>query len=225
MRVAAVGEPLDGDVHKRAAQDRQFLPSGEPAAVAVDEGVHAVPGLGPDGAVERGVRQDEGLVGFRVRGQRLLPAPGAAPRGGSGEVLRLQAVHRGAAAGGTAVPAVPGDGIGIEHAAGRQPDQDVDRAAEEAVCESGGAVAGVEDEQRRCLPAVPGGTQAAQHVLHLRDRLRCPGRGHGARHVEQGGPCGAQVPDGRGELVFPAGSGLGRALAVAGAVVDVLPAR
>ena len=55
MRVPAVGEPLDGDVHKRAAQDRQVLPSGEPAAVAVDERVHAVPGLGPDGAVERGV--------------------------------------------------------------------------------------------------------------------------------------------------------------------------
>ena len=167
-----------------------------------------MPGLGADGAVERGIRQDEGLAGFRVRGQRLLPAPRAAPGGGSGEVRRLQAVHRGPAAGGTAVPAFPGDGIGIEHAAGGEPDQDVDRPAEEAVGESGGAVAGVEDEQRRGLRPVPGGAQAAQHVLHLRDRLRCPGRGHGARHVDEGGPRGAQVPDGRGELVFPAGRGL-----------------
>ena len=72
---------------------------------------------------------------------------------------------------------------------------------------------------------MPGGAQAAQHVLHLRDRLGCPGRGHGARHVHEGGPCGAQVPDCRGELVFPAGSGPAGALAVAGPVVHVLPAR
>ena len=98
-------------------------------------------------------------------------------------------------------------------------------AAEEAVGESGGAVAGVEDEQRRRLRAVPGGAQAAQHVLHLRDRLGRPGRGRGARHVHEGGPCGAQVPDRRGELVLPAGRGLAGALAVAGAVVHVLPAR
>ena len=168
-----------------------------------------MPGLGADGAVERGVRQGERLVGFGVRGQGLLPAPRPAAGGGSGEVRGLQAVHRGAAAGGTAVLAVPGDGIGIEHAAGGEPDQDVDRAAEEPVGEGGGAVAGVEDEQRRGLRAVPGGAQAAQHVLHLRDRLRCAGRGRGARHVDERGPRGAQVPDRRGELVLPAGRGLG----------------
>jgi hypothetical protein len=134
-------------------------------------------------------------------------------------------VDRGAAARGTAVPAVPGDGIGVEHAVGREPDQDVDRAAEKPVGESGGAVAGVEDEQRRRLRPVPGGAQAPQHVLHLRDRLRCPGRGHGPRHIDDRGPCGAQVPDGRGELVLPAGRGLTGALAVAGAVVHVLMAR
>jgi hypothetical protein len=55
VRVASVGQALDGDVDESAAQDRQFLPSGEPAAVAVDEGVDAVPGLGADGAVESGV--------------------------------------------------------------------------------------------------------------------------------------------------------------------------
>ena len=106
-----------------------------------------------------------------------------------------------------------------------QPDQHVDRAAQEPVGEGGGAVAGVEDEQRRRLPAVPGGAQPPQHALHLRDRLRRPGRGHGARHVGQGGPCGAQVPDRGGELVLPAGRGLGRPFAVARAVVHVLPAR
>jgi hypothetical protein len=101
----------------------------------------------------------------------------------------------------------------------------VDRAAEEPVGEGGGAVAGVEDEQRRGPHAVPGGAEPAQHVLHLRDRLGCPGGGHGARHVEQGGPRGAQMADGRGELVLPAGRGLAGPLAAAGAVVDVLPAR
>ena len=60
VRVAAVGQPLDGDVDEGAAQDRQVLAAGEPAAVAVDEGVHAVPGLGADGAVQRGIRQGEG---------------------------------------------------------------------------------------------------------------------------------------------------------------------
>jgi len=225
VRVAAVGQALDGDVDEGAAQDRQVLPAGEPAAVPVDEGMHVMPGLGADGAVERGIRQGERLAGFRVRGQRLLPGPRPAAGGGSGEVRRLQAVHRRPAAGGAPVPAFPGDGIGIEHRPGGEPDQDVDRAAEKPVRERGGAVAGVEDEQWRGLQAVPGGAQAAQYAPHLRDRLRCPGRGHGTRHVGHGSPRGAQVPDGRGELVFPARRGLGRALAAAGAVVDVLPAR
>jgi hypothetical protein len=57
VRVAAVGQALDGDVDEGAGQDGQFLPSGEPAAVAVDEGVDAVPGPGADGAVERGIGQ------------------------------------------------------------------------------------------------------------------------------------------------------------------------
>jgi hypothetical protein len=123
------------------------------------------------------------------------------------------------------VPSFPGDGLGVEHAAGRQPDQDVDRAAGQAVSEGGGAVAGVEDEQRRRLHAVPGSVQAAQHVLHLRDRLRRAGRGHGARHVHESGPRGAQVAGRGGELVLPAGRGLAGPFAVAGAVVHVLPAR
>ena len=93
------------------------------------------------------------------------------------------------------------------------------------VGEGGGAVAGVEDEQRRGFPAVPGGAQAAQHVPHLRDRLGRAIRGRGACYVQQGGPRGAQVPDRCGELVLPAGRGLAGPLAVAGAVVHVLPAR
>ena len=95
----------------------------------------------------------------------------------------------------------------------------------EPVGEGGGAVAGVEDEQRRGLAAVPGGVQAAQHVPDLRDRLGRAIRGRGPGHVDQRGPRGAQVPDRRGELVLPAGRGLGRAPAAAGAVVHVLPAR
>ena len=45
VRVAAVGEPLDGDVEEGAAQDGQLVPAGEPAAVAVDLGMDVVPGL------------------------------------------------------------------------------------------------------------------------------------------------------------------------------------
>src|SRR5260370_180557 len=136
VRVASAGQALDGDVDEGAAQDRQFLPSGEPAAVAVDEGVDAVPGLGADGAVERGTGQGELLVGFGVRGQGLLPAPRPVP-GVRGEARGLQAVHRGPAAGGTAVPALPGDGGGGDNAAGGRPDQDVDRASRRAGREGG----------------------------------------------------------------------------------------
>lgn len=85
-------------------------------------------------------------------------------------------------------------------------------AAGEAVGE-GGAVAGVEDEQRRGARAVPGGAHAAQYVPHLRDGLGGDARAGGAGHVEQAGPGGAQVADGRDELEFPAGRGPGRALA------------
>jgi hypothetical protein len=75
------------------------------------------------------------------------------------------------------------------------------------------------------FPPVPGLVQAAQHVLYLRDRLLRAGRGGGALDVQERGPRGAQVPDRGGELVLPAGRGLAGALAVASAVVDVLPAR
>jgi len=57
VRLAAVGEPLGGDVEEGAAQDGELVPAGGPAAVAVDLRVDAVPGLSPDGAVERGVRE------------------------------------------------------------------------------------------------------------------------------------------------------------------------
>ena len=95
------------------------------------------------------------------------------------------------------------------------------RAAGQAVGQRGGAVAGVEDEQRHR----PAGRQAAQHGLDLRDRLRRPGGRGGPPDVDDRCPGGAQVPGDGGELVLPAGRGLGRALAVAGAVVDVLAAR
>jgi hypothetical protein len=60
-------------------------------------------------------------------------------------------------AGGTAVLAGPGGRVLVGDAAGREPDQDVDRAAGQPVGEGGGAVAGVEDEQRHR----PAGRQAA----------------------------------------------------------------
>jgi hypothetical protein len=68
VRVAAVGQPLGGDVDEGAAQDGELAPAGEPAAVAVDLGVDVVPGLGPDGPVERGAGQGQLLVGLRGRG-------------------------------------------------------------------------------------------------------------------------------------------------------------
>ena len=125
VRVAPVGQAVDGDVDEGAAQDGQGVAAGEPAAAAVELGVDVVPGLGPDGAVERGVRQGEGLVGLGVGGQRLLPAPGGLPRGGGVDVLLLQAVDLQSAVGGAAVLAGPGDRAGIEGAAGGQPGQDV----------------------------------------------------------------------------------------------------
>ena len=68
VRVAAVGPPPGGDVEEAAAQDGKLVLAGEPAAVAVDLGMDAMPGLGPDGPVERGVREDQGLI--RLRGWR-----------------------------------------------------------------------------------------------------------------------------------------------------------
>jgi hypothetical protein len=50
-------------------------------------------------------------------------------------------------------------------------DQDVGRAAEKPVGKDGGTVAGVDDEQRGGVMAVPGGPQAAQHVPDLIDDL------------------------------------------------------
>jgi hypothetical protein len=88
VRVRAVRQLFDGDVDEGAAQHRQVAAAGEPAAVAVDEGMPAVPGLGPDGPVERGTGQDEGLVRLRVRGQGFVPAPRPGTRAGR-EVLRF----------------------------------------------------------------------------------------------------------------------------------------
>jgi hypothetical protein len=64
-------------------------------------------------------------------------------------------MYRGAAPAGAAVLSVPGDGVGVKHAADGEPDQDMGRAAEKAVGERGGAVAGVEDEQRRTFSPCP----------------------------------------------------------------------
>ena len=56
----------------------------------------------------------------------------------------------------------------------------MDLGSRKAVRERGGAVAGVEDEQRHRPAGVPGTVQAAQHALDLGDRLRGAG-GRGGR--------------------------------------------
>ena len=88
VRVAAVRQPLGGDVDEGAAQDGQLVPAGEPAAVAVDLGVDAVPGLGPYGSVERGTGQRQGLVRLGAGGSGFfrprLPRPSAAAARASG---------------------------------------------------------------------------------------------------------------------------------------------
>ena len=81
---------------------------------------------------------------------------------------------------------------------------------------------GVHDDQRRAAPAGAAcRLQAAQQVLDLADRLPGAGGRSDALDVDQGGPCGAQVPERGGELVFPAGDGLASAVAAAGVMVDV----
>ena len=96
-------------------------------------------------------------------------------------------------------------------------------AAGQPVGQGGGAVAGVEDEQRHRPAGVPGTVQAAQHALDLGDRLRGAGGRGGPLHVDGRCPGGAQVAGDGGEMVLPAGRGLAGALAVAGPVVDMLP--
>ena len=118
MGVAAVGQPLDGDVDEGAAQDGQLVPAGEPAAVTVGLGVDVMPGLSPDGAEQRGIGQDEGFVRLRGRGKRLLPSPASAPLGGGLKLFSFQAVDLRAAVGGAAVLAGPGGRVLVEDAAG-----------------------------------------------------------------------------------------------------------
>ncbi len=62
-----MGQVLDGDAQHGAAQDGQLaVPVGEPAAVAVDQGVDLAPGIDADRAVERGACQGEGLHRFEL---------------------------------------------------------------------------------------------------------------------------------------------------------------
>jgi hypothetical protein len=97
----------------------------------------------------------------------------------------------------------------------------VHRAAGQPGGQRGGAVAGVENEERRAAPAVPGRCQAAQHVPDLGDRLARAGGLGGALHVDEGRPRGPQVPGRRHELVFPARDRLAGAVAPARVMMDV----
>ena len=179
------------DAQQRAAQDGQLaVPvAAEPATVAVDDGVHAAPGIDADGAVVRGAGQDEGFVRFGVRGGGVVMA-------GDGDAV----------AAGPAAFAGPGDRVAVEDAGGRQPDQQVHRLPGQRGGQGGGAVPGIEDDQRRAAAVVPGGAEPAQQVPDLPGGLVRTGGLGGAPGVDQGGPRGAQVP-GRGqELVLPAGT-------------------
>ena len=115
----------------------------------------------------------------------------------------------------------PGDRVGVEHAAGCQPDQQVNRLPGQRGGQRGGAVPGVHDDQRRAAPAGAGCLQAAEQVGDLPGGLPGAGGGGGAPGIDQGGPRGAQVPERGGELVLPAGDGLAGAVAAAGVMMDV----
>ena len=124
VRFAAVGQALDPDAQHRAAQDGQLaVPVREPPAVAVDQRVDLAPGIDADGPVPRRVRQDEGLLWFRVG------LPGVVVAGKGHAVLA-----------GAAVLAGPGDRVAVEHAAGRQPDQQVHGLPGQGGGQRGGAV-------------------------------------------------------------------------------------
>lgn len=86
----------------------------------------------------------------------------------------------------------------------------------------GGAVPGVEDDQRSAAVVVPGHGQPTQQVPRLSCGLAGAGRLRGALHVHDCRPRGAQVP-GRGEeLVLPPGDGLAGPVAPARVMMDVL---
>jgi hypothetical protein len=170
--------------------------------------VDLVPGADADGAVERGIGESQGLIAFGVG---LLAAVAA---GDGGAVLD-----------GAAGLAGPADGIGVEHLAGGQADEQVHGLPGQRGGQRGGAVAGVHDDQRGAAAAVPGRGQAAQQVLDLPGRLLGPGGGRGALDVDEGGPRGAQVAERRGELVLPARDGLAGAVAAAGVMMDMTAAR
>ena len=79
VRVAAVGQAPGGDVDEGAAQDRQALPAGEPAAVAVDEVASELP-QAVDGPEARAWIAEHDVIDHGLLGKVLagLPADDAA---------------------------------------------------------------------------------------------------------------------------------------------------
>ena len=173
MRRAAAGQMVDQDAQQRAAQDGQLAVPVvlEPAAVAVDDLVHRVPGVNADGAVVRGVREQQRLIRFGVRHAGLVVA-------GDGNAV----------AAGPAAFAGPSDRVAVEHALGRQPDQQVNGLPGQRGGERGSAVPGVADDQRRPAPAgLPRYPQPAQQVPDLAGGLGGPGGISVAFDVDQRG--------------------------------------
>ena len=101
----------------------------------------------------------------------------------------------------------------------------MDRAAEEPVSEGGGAVAGVEDEQRRGLPAVPAARRRRSTFLTC--ATVCSVRVAGVVRATSMSAAHAvrRCPIAAVNWYSQPGRGLAGAPAVAGAVVHVLPAR
>ena len=145
--------------------------------------VDVVPGLSADGAVERGIRQGEGLVRLRGSGAAASSGPGGPRRAAAARSPRASRQW-------TSAPRRAGRPYLPSQAARRRRTRcrrragpGVEPAAGQPVGEGCGAVAGVEDEQRRGILAVPGGVQAAQHVpsparssAPCGSRARCAGR-------------------------------------------------
>ena len=193
-----------------AGRDRQLLParragSGSPWL----RGCHAVPDLGADGAMSgcigaRRARRRARGSGAGFRGPRGACPVSAAKYAGSGRVRRRPAAR------GTAGPALPGGGIGVEHRAGGEPDQDENRPAlpsppvsaqrgrRPLTPYSGAAFAPARRRAGGAAHSSPGRSSAPAG-----SRARCAAR-------RPASPLGAQAPAGRGELVLPAGRGRGQ---------------
>ena len=124
-------------------------------------------------------------------------------------------------------PFLPGQVTGsrVEHAAGRQPDQQVHGLPGQRRGQRGGAVPGVEDDQRRARPPCPAACRRRSRFWTCRSvwRVRV------AAVVRSASTSAAQAvrrwPSAASELVLPARDGLAGAVAAAGVMMHVVALR